>query len=175
MRRLTASVLVLLLVSAGSCGDSSDVFDFSSQDLCEWFSAAEITQIVTSTYEDLNVQPLPDALVQSHDQNSDCFWAGDALVTLSQNDELRAWRQFERHAVLDDRIHVSIQGDGNYGLMWGIDALLTIDGHDEQLWFGYATPGTVPGVLSNDVEMINTVGLTIANKMLQDMGWTDDS
>jgi oxalate decarboxylase/phosphoglucose isomerase-like protein (cupin superfamily) len=75
------------------------------------------------------------------------------------------------HAALDDSVRVSIVDDGLYVFVPGIAAHLTVDGHDEQLWFGHAIPDNFDG----DVEMINTVGLTIANKMLQQMGWVDSN
>ena len=43
MRRLLIVLLMVLVVSASSCDGSSDAFDFSSDDLCEWFSDEEIT------------------------------------------------------------------------------------------------------------------------------------
>ena len=78
-------------------------------------------------------------------------------------------RPFVPHPALDESIRVSIQGDGSYGLMYGIRAILTIDGHPEQLWFVHGTQESLIG----DAEMINTLGLTIANKMLRQMGWTE--
>jgi hypothetical protein len=150
--------------------EPAEAFDFSTQDLCEWFSPEDITQIVASTYEELGVPPMSEALDldEAQDQNSDCAWVGGALVTLSHNDERRPVESFKPHAALDDTVRASIRGNGNLGLTDGVDALLIVDGHDEQLSFGHATPER----LSDDVEMINSVGLTIANKMLQQMGWT---
>jgi hypothetical protein len=148
--------------------EAAEAFDFSTQDLCKWFSSEDITQIVASTYEELGVPPMSEALNEAQDQNSDCAWVGGALVTLSHNDERRPVESFKQHAALDDTVRVSIQGNGNYGLTDGLEALLIVDGQDEQLWFGHATPER----LHADVEMITTVGLTIANKMLQEMEWT---
>ena len=172
MRRLPTILLVLLLVSAGSCDGSPDVFDFSSQDLCEWFSAEEITQIVSSTYEELGAQPVPEEHFQGQGQTpDDCWWDGDTEVVLSHQDEWALLVPFVSHAALDDSVSVSTEGDGNYIFATGIAALLIVDGHDEQLWFGHAISHNFDG----DVEMINTVGLTIANKMLQQMGWVDSN
>lgn len=106
---------------------------------------------------------------QRQDQNSDCFWS-EPLVTLSEWDATLTWdgRPFEPHPPLDDSVLVSIHEPGSYGLMHGIGALLTVDGHAEPLWFGHST-----GTFRDDVDTINTLGLTIANKMLQQMGWIE--
>lgn len=106
---------------------------------------------------------------QRQDQNSDCFWS-EPLVTLSEWDATLTWdgRPFEPHPPLDDSVLVSIHEPGSYGLMHRIGALLTVDGHAEPLWFGHST-----GTFRDDVDTINTLGLTIANKMLQQMGWIE--
>ncbi len=172
MRRVSTILLVALLVLAGSCDDSSEdessnAFDFSTQSLCDWFSPEDIDEIVTSTYEELGVRlDRGEEMDQRQDANVDCFWA-PPLVALNHNEELEPSNRFVRHVALDDSVRVSIEGDGAYGLIFGIDALLRVDGHDERLRFGHATPHSI----DNDVEMINTVGLTIANRMLQQMGW----
>ena len=146
-----------------------EVFDFSTQSLCDWFSPEEIDAIVTSTYKELGV-PLDwgDALDRRQDETSDCFWA-PPLVWLHHNEEIELRRPFVQHPALNESVRVSIEGDGSFGLMYGIAGVLRIDGHPEQLWFGHATNDNLIG----NVEMINTIGLTIANKMLQQMGWID--
>lgn len=175
-RRVSAILLAALLVLAGSCNESSEdessnAFDFSTQSLCDWFSPEDIDEIVTSTYEELDVLLVRgEEISQRLDQNSDCYWA-EPLVTLSHNDDLRATESFESHPALDESVRVSVQVDGSYGLMHGLDALLIVDGHDEQLWFGHA----VSNLLDGDVETINAVGLTIANRMLGQMGWINES
>jgi hypothetical protein len=63
---------------------------------------------------------------------------------------------------------MSILNYGSYGLTDGVEALLVVDGHEEQLRFGHAVP-----YMPEDIELSNAIGLTIANKMLQEMGWTD--
>jgi hypothetical protein len=148
----------------------AEAFDFSTQSLCDWFSPNDIDAIVTSTYEAVGV-PLNAGgeMNQRQDQNSDCFWY-EPLVTLSEYDAAFTWDggPFEPHSALDDSILVSIRAPGSYGLMHGVDALLKVEGHAEPLWFGHST-----GTLRDDVETINTLGLTIANKMLQQMGWIE--
>ena len=75
---------------------------------------------------------------------------------------------FESHPALDESVQVSYLSDGSYGLAFGVDVILTIEGHSEQLLFGHATSVDDIGV---DIPTINTLGLTIANKMLLQMGW----
>lgn len=144
-------------------------FDFSTQSLCDWFSPEDIDAIVTSTYEELGV-PLDRGyeMHEEQDQTSECSWALP-LLALHHNEEIESRRPFVSHPALDESVRVSIQGDGSYGLMYGIGAVLTIDGHPEQLWFVHGTQESLIG----DVEMINTLGFTIANKMLQQMGWIE--
>ena len=90
-------------------------------------------------------------------------------MSLDHNEEIEPPRPLVPHPALDESVRVSIQGDVYYGLTDGIEAALTIDGHPEQLRFGHATFDH----LSGDVELINTLGLTIANEMLKEMGWID--
>jgi hypothetical protein len=156
--------------------ESAEVaFDFSTQSLCEWFSADEITQIVTSTYKEWGVLPLPGQLAQSQgvlgQANVYCEWGAGSgsFVALATDLERPPVGPFEPHVALDDSVRVSIQSDGTFILADGLDAVLVVDGHDEQLWFGHTTPDSLDG----DVEMINTVGLTIANEMLKRMGWIE--
>jgi len=173
-----ASLAIVLLLAgcdgsndtaAPTTADAGVAFDFSTQSLCDWFSPEEIDEIVTSTYEDLGVRLDPsDEMDQRQEENSDCFWASP-LVSLAHEEELEPSHPLVPHPALDESVRVSIEGDGSYGLTYGIDALLMVDGHDEELRFGHATPHSI----DNEVEMINTVGLTIANKMLQQMGWVD--
>jgi hypothetical protein len=145
-------------------------FDFNTQSLCDWFSPEQIDAIVTSTYEQYGIPLDPERTMdQRQDQHSDCFWS-EPLVTLSQWENTSAWNgtTFESHPALDNSVLVSIgEPAGSYGLMHGISALLKVEGHAEPLWFGHST-GTL-----RDVETINTLGLTIANKMLQQMGWIE--
>jgi hypothetical protein len=162
---------VLLFLVGCDDSDNTAVFDFSTQSLCDWFSPEEIDEIVTSTYEELGVQPVPERLIQIQDATSDCYWGGDTMVGLSHQDEWTLPAPFTSHAALDDSVSVSTEGNGLYIFSPGIAALLIVDGHDEQLWLGHEIPYNVDG----DVEMINTVGLTIANKMLQQMGWVDSN
>ena len=148
----------------------AEPFDFSTQGPCDWFSPADIDVIVTSTYEAVGVPlDLGGEMDQRQDQNSDCFWS-EPLVTLSGWDARYTWDggPFEPHSALDDGVLVSIRQPGSAGLMHGIGALLTVDGHDEPLFFGHAT-----GTYRDDVDTINTLGLTIANKMLQQMEWIE--
>jgi hypothetical protein len=155
--------------AAPTTADAGEPFDFSTQSLCEWFSPEEIDEIVTSTYEDLGVRLDPsDEMDQRQDENSDCFWASP-LVSLAHEEEFGPSNPFVPHPALDESVRVSTEADGSYGLTDGTDAFLMVDGQDERLRFGHTTPGSI----DNDVEMINTVGLTIANKMLQQMGWVD--
>ena len=154
-----------------SPGEPAEAFDFATQSLCDWFSPADIDAIVTSTYEELGVPLDPrDEMEQREGQNSDCYWAWP-VVTLSERHEPVDWAGTTgaQHPALDDSVVVSIHEPGFYGLMTGLDALLRVDGHPEPLWFGHATPESVSG----DVETINTLGLSIANKMLKKMGWIE--
>jgi hypothetical protein len=153
-----------------SPGEPAEPFDFSTQRLCDWFSPTDIDAIVTSTYEAVGVPLDPRGeMDQREDQNSDCFWA-EPLVTFSEWDSRYTWDggPFEPHPALDDRVLVSIHQPGSFGLMHGIEALLTVDGHAEPLWFGHAT-----STYRDDVDTINTIGLAIANEMLQQMGWIE--
>ena len=145
-------------------------FDFNTQSLCHWFSPEQIDAIVTSTYEQYGIPLDPERTMdQRQDQNSDCFWS-EPLVTLSQWEDTSPWNgtTFAPHPALDNSVLVSIgEPAGSYGLMHGISALLKVEGHAEPLRFGHST-GTL-----RDVETINTLGLTIANKILQQMGWIE--
>ena len=154
-----------------SRGEPVEAFDFSTQSLCDWFSPEDIDTIVKSTYEEVGVPLDPrDEMEQREGQNSDCYWA-DPIVTLSERHEPVDWAgtTHAQHPALDDSVLVSIHEPGFYGMMTGLDALLRVDGHPEPLWFGHTTPESVSG----DVETINTLGLTIANKMLKEMGWIE--
>jgi hypothetical protein len=161
---------VVLLLPGCDDSDNTAVFDFSTQSLCDWFSPEEIDAIVTSTYRELGVPLDPgDGMDRRQDNNSDCFWS-EPLVTLSEWEGGSDWAgtTYESHPALGDSVLVSTRNPGSYGLMNGIEALLRVDGHAEPLWFGHST-----GTLGNDVETINILGFTIANKMLQQMGWID--
>lgn len=149
---------------------SPEPFDFNSQSLCGWFSPEEIDAIVTSTYEEFGVSLDPERKMdRRRDLNLDCFWS-EPLVRLEHNEGIEPSGPLVPHPALDEGIRVSILGDGTYGLMNGIEAVLRVDGHPEQLWFGHST-----GTFGDDVETINALGLTIANKMLRQMGWIDDN
>ncbi len=108
-------------------------------------------------------------MTRSQDMNFDCFWSGDGLVGLMVNDGQVPSGPFESHPSLDETARMSILNNGSYGLMEGVEALLVVDGHDEQLRFGHAVASTLGQRLAN------TVGLTIANTMLQEMGWIESS
>jgi hypothetical protein len=176
-----AAAAVVLLVLLGGTGwlfggYGTDVagepvpFDFASDSLCEWFSPEEIHAIVASTYMELGVPLDPtDQMRQMHDENSDCYWTYP-LVSLSLDESRVPSGPFESHPALDESVRVSYVSDGSYGLMFGVDVILTVEGHSEQLWFGHATSVDDLGV---GVPTVNTLGLTIANKMLQQMGWID--
>ncbi|MGI9642678.1 MAG: hypothetical protein ACR2N9_07830 [Acidimicrobiia bacterium] len=147
----------------------SEPFDFSTQSLCDWFSPEEIDAIVVATYEEAGVPLDPEAELDQRDgQNSDCHWSWP-VVTLSEWEDSFDWdgTAFAAHPALDNSVQASIGNPpGTYGLMNGVSALLTVDGHPESLWFGHG------GFHERyDVETRNTVGLTIANEMLIEMGW----
>jgi len=151
-----------------SPGEPAEAFDFLTEDLCEWFSPEEIQAIIASTYMELGVPLDPtDQMQQMHDENSDCYWAYP-LVSLSVDASRVPSGPFESHPTLNESVQVSYLSDGSYGLMFGVDVILTVEGHSEQLSFGHATSVNDLGV---DVPTVNTLGLTIANKMLQQMGW----
>jgi hypothetical protein len=61
-------------------------FDFSTQDLCEWFSPDDINRIVASAYKEHGAKPPSEPMTRSQDENFDCFWSGDGLVSLTAND-----------------------------------------------------------------------------------------
>jgi hypothetical protein len=149
-------------------GDSVEAFDFSTQDLCEWFSADDITRIVASAYEEHGSTPPSEPMTRSQDMNFDCFWSGGGLVLLTMNDGQLPSEPFGSHPSLDETAHMLILNYGSFGLTDGVEALLEVDGHKEQLRFGHAVAHT-----PEDIELTNAIGLTIANTMLQEMGWTD--
>lgn len=178
---VTAAVVVLVVLGGTGWlfgGYGTDVvsepvvFDFASDSLCEWFSPEEIQSIVASTYTEWGVPLDPtDQMQQIHDENSDCYWAYP-VVSLSVDESRVPSGPFESHPALDESVQVSHLSDGSYGLAFGVDVILTVEGHPEPLWFGHATAVDDLGV---DIPTVNTLGLTIANKMLQQMGWIDDN
>jgi hypothetical protein len=155
-------------------------FDFATQIPCDWFSPEEIDAIVTSTYEALGV-PLDrtDEMDQTQGSwsRSSCYWA-EPVVSLSAVDgafegdggtgDLISG-ELKPHPALDNSVRVSnlTQGVYSFGLE-GVAAVLKVDGHAEFLQFVHGTNG-----LGDDVKTINTLGLTIANEMLQQMGWIE--
>jgi hypothetical protein len=174
-----AAVVVLVLLGGTGWlfgGYGTDVigepvaFDFASHSLCEWFSPEDIHAIVASTYMELGVPLDPtDQMQQMHDENSDCYWAYP-LVSLSLDESRVPSGPFDSHSALNESVQVSYLSDGSYGLAFGVDVILTVEGHSEQLWFGHAASVDDLGV---DVPTVNSLGLTIANKMLLQMGWID--
>jgi hypothetical protein len=173
-----ASLAAVVLLLPG-CDNSDDTaaFDFSRQSLCDWLSPEEMDEIVKSTFEELGVQPLPEEHFQSQGGDSGCSWQGDTWVGLSLKDGPNfPDSSGVPHAALDDSVRARIEVDGRYGFFDGTDAFLFVDGHDEQLHFEHSIPdnfGGDVGTINGDVEMIKTVGLTIANKMLQQMEWVE--
>ena len=176
----TAAAVVVLVVLGGTGwllgGYGTDVvgepvpFDFASHSLCDWFSPEEIQAIVSSTYMELGVPLDPaDQMQQMHDENIDCYWAYP-VVSLSVDESRVPSRPFESHPALDESVQVSYLNDGSYGLAFGVDVILSVEGYPEQLWFGHATSVDDLGV---DAPTVTGLGLTIANKMLQQMGWID--
>jgi hypothetical protein len=154
-----------LTTAAPTSANAAEQFDFSTRSPCDWFTPAEIDAIVTSTYEDFGV-PLDRDPDDEMDQYPGCEWA-QPLVVLDHDNRWNHPRLFVPHAALDESVRVSIQ-DGP----WGLTALLIVDGHREQLFFMLWPEYDN---LGGDVEMLNTLGLTIANTMLQQMGWIDSN
>ena len=125
---------------------------------------------MTSTYEELGVPLDPGYEMDQEQAYTDCFWA-EPLVSLSAIDGALVWDggPFEAHPALDDSVRVSIERPGFSGYdIEGVGAVLKVDGHAELLFFVHTTDG-----LGDDAETINTLGLTIANEMLKDMGWIE--
>lgn len=156
-------------------GEPTEAFDFSTQDLCDWFSADDINRIVASAYGEHWIPP-SEQMTRSQDMDFDCLWSGDGLVWLTVNDGQIPSGPFESHPSLDETAQMSILNYGSFGLMEGFEALLVVDGHDEQLRFGHAFASTLGRdklPTRSGSELANTIGLTIANKMLQEMGWIE--
>lgn len=150
-----------------------EVFDLAAHDLCDWFSPEEINEIVTSAYEQHGVEASGESMTRRQDRYNACFWSGNGVVVLGVDNDDRPVpdASFERHPSLDDSVRAATYGDGSYGLTWGLDALIEVDGRDEQLRFGHI----VWEAAERDIEMTNSVGLTIVNTMLHEMGWLNDN
>jgi hypothetical protein len=146
-------------------------FDFSTQDVCDWFSPEQIDAIVRSTYEAVGVPLDPSHMMRREQRNyTDCFFAEPVVSLIAIDGSLVLDdAPFEAHPSLNDSVRVAIPTPGIHGYdIEGISAVLEVDGHAELLSFGHTTIG-----LGDDVETINTLGLTIANEMLKQMGWIE--
>lgn len=190
---VTAVVLVVVLVgvgiwfAAGREDSPAQEFDFSTDSVCDWFSAEDMNQIVATAQKRVGTK-----LVVAPFQAGDCdegelhMWVAwppsgnsDVIVVLTPvaNGVDSGWERttepddFVGHHLLDDTV--------TYGnlerLVWylpGMAADFRVDGHeDEVLWFALLLPGTSgPGPSDDRHELL---GFAVADAMLRDMNWID--
>jgi hypothetical protein len=186
MKRLTAALSTVMLVSAMSGCRSSDsgststedAFDFAEDDLCEWIGANIVSDIVTDAYRQHGASPIPAGFEQSwgSDPYLGCAWsAGDPGQVGSYSEvgliraDLRsndAERPFESHPALSPGVlvgprahHVGAPGD------WvpGMEVRLLIEDQDYTVEFWHGVPRGFDGDA-------NTI-LGIADGLLREMGW----
>lgn len=173
MRRLLIVLLMVLVVSASSCDGSSDAFDFSSDDLCEWFSADDIHTIVAAAYEDNDALPLPPAFeeVWASDSYSGCFWRSEdisylgLIATEPVSHPATDARRWQPHPALSEGVYVDQEVVvGSHG-DWvpGVEVRLLVEGQELTVEYWHGVP---PG-FDGDAEAV----LAIADEMLEQMGW----
>jgi len=183
---LVPSVKVALLLAAAlvvsSCASTAsvDVFDFSEDDLCERFTAEEITAIVAQAYDEHAASPVPPAFEEAvgDSQYADlgCWWnsnnQGDRLsvVGLLAVNEAPIEKNFEPHLALSDGVRVHGLGEPEVGshddYVPGVEVRLWVDGQDQVLEFWHMVP---PG-FDGDAHAV----LGIADQILEEMGWLSE-
>lgn len=163
-------------------------FAFGEHSLCDWFTPDEFTAIVTDAYTTHGITPIPNTAgldCEGWPTESDSLTMLEILSpyqeqTRALSDPGEEWytsdpEAFEPYDGLDPSIRVRNLSRGCTAYIPGIDAELRVDGHDETLSFGHFMPREFSTPGGCDEGVVNPVGLAIAESMLRDLGWIDDS
>lgn len=157
--------------------------DFAVHDICEWFTEAEMAEIVESAltvdqsvYLAMSQQSTPGV---QHDNIAECEWSFDKLGLLSMvlmpsRPDDPEWPHQERdeftpHAALSDGAVVGNLSGGIVAYMVGVQADIAVDGRAEIVGFTYLPPPEIAGAIEDGT--INGIGLAIAGEMLHRMNW----
>ena len=201
-------MVVVSLVFAGStaCSNTSSgeaAFDFSTDSLCDWFTAAEMNQIIAAAQERAGTTwgftyfEAGDCIPQDpYDSAAPWEWSpwlwatsrtGNPAPGLGLSVSLVpfAWvlpeslsyggpaEVFVGHEMLDDSV---TYGDLRYVSSWAEDMSvdLRVEGHeDEVLRFTLRHSNPGPAAAAETYDAQVALGFGVADAMLREMGWID--
>lgn len=177
----TAAAKTIAVEATTTTTSKSSVFDFSSDDLCDWFSARDIEAIVAQAYQENGASPFAshfdEGISYSDTRIASCAWedaVGISTVSLAgvmpgvmlgddydYDPDGPIGEPWIRHPALSEGIYIN--DVHSYFALGEIDPTLVVEGQERVLAFFHdVRPG-----FNGDAE----VGLAIVEEMLRQMGW----
>jgi hypothetical protein len=177
-------------VAAGPSVPASNaaVFDFATDDLCSWFTAEAMNQIVADAQQragtDYNFSPFTSGDCQAESGWSYVYAGGLYVGFILEPVESFFARaagdpdievpdvkpaEFVGHGFLDDEVSYQMGlHSGGFGYEYLV-GYLRVDGHqDETLYFNFA----IDGSRSIGLDTMTNLSLAMVNEALQGMNWT---
>jgi len=163
---------------------SAEVFDFSQDSMCDWFTAEEMNQIVVAAQQlvgttmdfgyEWECQPESGRWTASTSE----VWLGPLSVAQAMSwaaqPHTTAPDDFVGHERLDESVTYGNLHGSTMWMMEGMNTDLRIEGHEnEVLWFWVVAD---PRDSTHPVDTYYApLGFALADAMLRDMNWVDEA
>ncbi len=163
---------------------ATPAFDFSTDSLCDWFTAEDMDRIVAAAQDRVGTALELASFAPDGSCDAGRKWTGgiDLILERAGPPPAQSYLAFTGHEQLHESIgyrNLGFYGD-RYSIWppYGMHVDLMVDGHEDdfvrfvlEIW----GPAGVAGSQDLDDDTLASFGFAVADEMLRDMHWTDSS